>query len=379
MKTREKKSHKKQKSSNEIPLPIEITGPFPFEILSKVLANSTNSPKSIIRFGAKLSLTNHFHHAFFTQEIDRYKKPLATKLLKYVLHGKAQKAKKLYAEMPELLFIRVTAKDLATGIDEEDKMVHREVTASPFQAALAARDIWMLQDMQDHLHRAPNCQQKINEQIKQQFPNDFCLSGSKYDFDWLAGVILNDEQIGLTGKPSEATQAVIKQFRKDFLPKKCRRGILFNVNHLISAHFTYRKYWGGDDHPNSFHSLAYAEIYWSLVIGYLNRLDTTVNAQASCHGLVELLKNMETLPRDFQLKYFPGMHQFGEISYLSEKLGIQVGIDASFGQATNAIDCFTVTNDRYQTLLDYHNTVHEKFLSLIESLLPKNTSTPSLK
>lgn len=369
---------KKQKSSNAIPLPLEITGRLPLEILSNTLATSSN--QQVLQLGTKLSLTNHFHHSFFTQEVDKHKKLLTIKLLKYVLHGKPEEAKEIYSQMPESLFakVKVAVNDLASGLDD-DKVTYREVTLSPFQAALAARDIWLLQNMQPYIHLIPNYQALLKKQIKQQLPNGFSLPPSTYDFNRLAGVILKDAQIGQTGKPSEETLNEIRNFRKHFLPKKCEQGLLFNVNHLIAAHHTYRKHWRGELYANSFYNYRYATVYYSLIIGYLNRLDTTVNAQASCYGLKKLIKSMEALPRNLTLQYCPGMHSDGEIPYFSEKLGVVCGIDASFGIATTAVDCFHTTNNRTQTLLDYHNTVQEKFLELVESFLQEKIPTLTLK
>lgn len=230
---------------------------------------------------------NRTFNAIFKPLADKY---AAKQLLTYIVQGNFAKAREMYTANPKLLFIETTAEEYASGfVLETDDPVHRTVQLSPLRAMVAAGDRWMLPDALQVLAKYTDEETQQSghalaaEQIRQQFPNGFDYPASTYEFNPLVTAIAADQLLRQTGTPSPATQALLEQFREDYLPGIVKSGYLFNLNDLIKVLEIYDlNFLPWDENQLKF--------FWSQVVGYLERLVPAVFAQAISQGIAKVVE-----------------------------------------------------------------------------------------
>lgn len=248
----------------------------------------------------QLSNTCSALYNFFQPELN---KQAVKQLLTYVLQGNAAKAKMMYTVNPGLLFMKSIAEEYAAGVDEDGKAVHRMVAGSPYQAALGAGDIWMLEEMAPYfdqvidIETGKNGSDLAKEQLAQQFPNGFDYPPSTYDFSNIVTAITNDEALIQTGKPSIATETILAQFRKDFMPGLVISGYHFNLNELITACgmcCQNQLSWNGKQE----------NLFWRQIVGFLERLVSAVDAQVISESIIKIAEEKQPLNRSFVIYNF---------------------------------------------------------------------------
>lgn len=296
----------------------------PLEVIEHIAKQA--SPYESRQIKAALSETCRYQHAFFQPQLD------AEKLLRYVLQGKAAEAKAMYEANPELLFMETSSKDYAAGIDKDGKAVHRVIEGSPFRAALGAGDYRMLEDMLTYVGRVVDRKgnqighQLAAEQTVQQFPNGVDYPASTYDFGPLVAAITTDPELIAERTARLATKEVLQQFRNDFMPGVVSVGHHFNLNELIKACEVYNQ----NFNPWNSKQLSF---FFSQVIGYLERLLPTVDAQVLCQGIANMTEGNKPMERKLDLTNYVTNNT---ISYypldadLACRLGVHLGVDTYY-------------------------------------------------
>ena len=241
----------------------------------------------------------------------------AQQLLELVLKptkANLDKAKKMWTANPRILFIEATAEEYAAGLDENLKNVHRIVKASPIRAMAGAGDIWLLKEVieskefKNYVDPVKNktASQLAADEIKKQFPNGFDYPPSTYDYGPLLDAITNDQFEN--NAPSDATRALIAQFRNDFLPDNMvTSGHFFNLNELARAFELC------EANSNAWLYLQ-ASLFWKQVIGYLQRLVSGVIGEVISQGIKNACDGKAPW-RGYQLIYHGGHLQYRHISY----------------------------------------------------------------
>src|SRR5690349_9776954 len=74
-----------------------------------------------------------------------YKTVEAKQLLKYVLEGKAENARKMYTANPKLLFMNVSVDNYQVGLNADDTTLPQKYSSvtTPFRAMAGCGDVWM--------------------------------------------------------------------------------------------------------------------------------------------------------------------------------------------------------------------------------------------
>lgn len=311
-------------------------------------------------------------------------KEAAKQLLKYILQPTAENvenAVKMFTNLPRLLFIEATAPAYAAGIDETGNAVCQIIKASPYRAVLGAGDEDLLNRMKAHFDKvqnfgatADNPQGKTGwevarEQFYQQFPNGIvAYPESIYDFNVLAAAITHDPILAhneynpaIVKNPSEATKALLVQFRNDFLPKEVvTSGHHFNLNHLLKAFEVYNAHWEQWNWNQR-------SLFWCQVIGYVERLVPAVDAQAFCQGLYYLLEQKQPLQRGFKVENWDnnGPTSYFPCSAGAVGLGFGFGIYIAGGAATR---CASSARGPCRGLKNYVEQKHQTLTALSNTL-----------
>ncbi len=180
----------------------------------------------------RLTVTCHNHHAFFAANLS------ASKLLKLVMLGQEDKARTMIEANPALLLMEARFTE-ACG---------RKVKASPFRAALAAKDICMVKMMCEYVGRIPKiidlaqrqgrtieavAATAMLQQFKKQFPDGIDGEASTRDLqptyiDILERIIV---------EPYQDWEAAVKAWRDSIsVQGEIKTGFYFNLSHVIAAH-----------------------------------------------------------------------------------------------------------------------------------------------
>jgi len=261
----------------------------------------------------------------------------AKQMLEAVLKGRWMNAQTMYRTKPELMFIKVEdeveeyAAKITTRVNDEGGeelvLVHRRVKGlSPFQAALAAGDYQLLEDMPSYFDAVVDTENKpigrklAAEQFNEQFPDgDFTYPKSTYNFESLILAITNDDNLITTGEPNDTTKAALLTFKNHYLPGVVTKGHLFNLNDLVKAWELYSsKLSLASRNPWEPNQLTF---FCCQVVGGLELAATAVDAQRLCkadefhHGVDDESRNNSFILRDqFQqqiikddkfMEYFP--------------------------------------------------------------------------
>jgi hypothetical protein len=299
---------------------------------------------------AQLAATNK-RLRFSLSETLKERQP--AQLLEYVLkptQENVRKAKLMIAAHPELMFIETTGIEWASGVEEtvdeagvpHHRAVPRIVKSSPFQGALGAGDKELYEYMAEHfdkvVYKNENGEiietgiQRAQKQMQEQFPNGFEYQKVEKEFTDLMTEVVNaiatDQTLIDHNTPSEATQAVLKQFRNYLLPKDVTQGHHFNLNYLIEAFNLYNQNW---DLWNS----NQLSLFWRQVIGYLERLVPAVGAQAFCQGLYYYVEQNQ--PPTRSLKVYSYLTSTDIEYFSSSDVSAAAGLGFDFGIYTGAI------------------------------------------
>jgi hypothetical protein len=317
-------SESRNKAIGLLDLPIEI----PTAALPRVIESYDDQTKVM----AALSSTCKPLYGFFQPELDQR---AAQQLLSLVLKptkANLEKAKKMYTVNPRLLFIESMGEEYAAGLDENLKNIHRIVKASPIQAMAGAGDRWLLKEVieTDEFKKYVNPASKktANElataEIKKQFPNGFDFPPSTYDFGPLIDAITNDQSLIQHNVPSAATEELLAQFRKDFLPDAVvTSGHFFNLNELVRAFELYDANW----QPWNGNQLS---LFWRQVIGYFEGLVSGVTGEVISQGIMNVIDgkpphrqyDFKNYVTDKKESYFP------LTADPTSRLGLTFGVDS---------------------------------------------------
>lgn len=254
----------------------------PLEILESIPGSVPEQEKWHVI--TKLAATCHSLHAFFEPKLT------PKILLGCVLKGDASRVKKMLDQDPNLLFIKARASDHTkiTIIDnKQSKRIIRTIEASPYQAALGAENMEMLNLMQPYIeNKIANGQETACIQFDEQFPNGIIKNpANTYDFTPLMDAIINEQFINR--KLNERTEAAFGQFRQDFAPTDViKTGKHFNMQIYLDALAFY------DTHFNQFRNWDQRSLFCKQVIGLLQRLFPTCYAQEICQNLKQILEKL---------------------------------------------------------------------------------------
>ncbi|STX81436.1 Uncharacterised protein [Legionella busanensis] len=256
---------------------------------------------------ARLSQTSKGFYQFFKKDME---KEAIKKLSMYVLYGEEIKALSMITCLPERLCGRAKAIDYSG----------RSFECMPFQAALLAHDVTLWKKMESHFDNIPNGQAEKVKQFKEIFPNGLPDQKS-YDFSALMQIISfssDTDVLMLLNNPLDTTSALgqtMKTFRENFTTLSMNE-LFFNPKHLIKAFDTYVQQYDS-------WSMNQSRLFWSQVIGYVQRFLPACYAQALCQGLYYVVEKNDPLTRTLKFKY-------NSISYFplndSSALGFGFGV-----------------------------------------------------
>lgn len=249
----------------------------------------------------KLSLTSKSLGSIASPELEKRLEPLAQKLLSHVVLGQEAEARAMIEKNPKLLLIKSEAKDYQG----------RTIIATPFQAALGAGDKPMWEMMLSYLEalKPGEALRQFQEWFPQGFEGDEIPASSlKDDYNGRARAIIDDAGSG---------QAAIERFREDIShQKEIRQGKIFSLQHLIAA---YAAYIANFDALGTWPK---RDLFWSQVIGYVQRQMNTYDAQVHCSGVQSVLEDPAKFKRS--LKFYNG----GELlpPAVNSGLGFEFGV-----------------------------------------------------
>jgi len=153
----------------------------------------------------------------------------------------------------------------------------------------------------------PDGQAEKARQFKELFPNGL-PEQKPYDFSALVQIInksSNTDVQTLLSNPLDTTSALgqaIKAFREDFTATSMKE-TFFNPQHLIEAFNVYVQQYNLWD-------VNQLRLFWSQVIGYIQRFLPSCYAQAFCQGLYDVAENKKPHGRSLKFEndsqlYFP--------------------------------------------------------------------------
>lgn len=347
----------------------------PLDITTEALPRVIESDDDQIKVMAALSSTCHTLHNVFQPKLD------VKRLLELILKPtkeNLEKAKKMYCANPGLLFIESIGKEYAAGLDENFKNIHRVVKASPIRAMAGAGDIWLLKEVIEtdafKNYVDPVSKKSANElaadEIKKQFPDGFDFPPSKYHYDPLIAAITNDRLLIQHYILSDATKALLVEFRKHFLPDTVTSGHFFNLNHLVSAGEIYAENWSLD----SSWSMTQLRFFWCEVIGYFQGLVTGVVGEVISQGILNVIDG--NAPRR-QYEFRNGVSGKKESYFpLAEdprsRLGLYFGVDSDrvgFGRE-GAVE---IGISNYKNLMSSNKSELERIYAALAATTAKPT------
>jgi len=253
-----------------------------------------NEAKAAIR---NLSETCKSLHQLFYPEREKH---LAKRLLEYVLQGNETKVVEMAKWQPELFFIPSTAQDYAMDLEGNRRTIKNY---SPVQAMVATGDKEMFKAVQPYLDALPNGRQRIQEQIKEKFPNGTDYPPCTDEFNRLikavAAAINNDQQIRWDWKnPNTATLQALEEFR-NYLTKThlgiIEKGHHFNLNNFIKTEEFCAdrwRFWNGNQ----------LSFFLVKVMAFQQRLCTAWQMQGNCTGFYYYVEKNRPLARHFKIK-----------------------------------------------------------------------------
>lgn len=248
-------------------------------------------------------------YGFFQPELEKL---AAKKLAQHILWGEKHEACNFLAQKPQLLFMKTTAMDYALGFDGS----RRIIVASPYQAILGAGDTDMLQALPPILKRIKDGEALAREQFDQQFPYDlFQPNTPTYDFSALINAISQDQFVNHCF--SEPTRLALEHFRDHFKPTTHHSGYHFDLQTLIHAYTLYAQYHPQWDAPHQ-------SFFFRLVIGYLQRLVSTCDAQIFCQGIFNVVAYDKPIIQR-TLKLCDGQDYFPNVTTPTLGLGVDFG------------------------------------------------------
>lgn len=222
---------------------------------------------------------------------------LARKLLTHVVLGEQDHAHAMIEANPALLLIRTKVVDYSG----------RTIIATPFQAALGAEDTLMWQMMLDYIEP-----EKALRQYNQQFPEGIDVKSARE----LLPIYNTLAQAIIEGRGEEA----IANFREFITqPDTITQGKHFNMQHLVAAMHVYA------DRFDDLGSYNNQKMFWSQVIGYVQRQMPSVYAQAHCSDLKNIEENEGAFERTLDLKNNNGEPLF-PLGALDSGLGFDFGV-----------------------------------------------------
>ena len=242
------------------------------------------------------------------------KKIAIKKLNTHILRGEEKEALEMIRNHPEILRAKSTATDYSNR-------TFKKVT--PFQAALLSHDVTLWKKIEPFFDIFPDGKEEKLQQFKEIFPQGL-PEQSAYDCSALIYIISNSSDADLQtllDNPLDTTTMlgqVINAYRQEF-KKLAMEKKIFNPEHLVTAFNIYTQQfrsWLAKQHY----------IFWSQVIGYMQRFLPTCYAQAFCQGLYKVATRKESLKRSLKITstskaYYPlenaaGLgYDFGAYSY----------------------------------------------------------------
>ncbi len=251
------------------------------------------------------------HYPFFQTG----KNKMLENLLSHIARGEQAQAEAIIKFNPKLLFQSGNVSDL---------IGNKFMDYSPVKLACFTHDADMLEMMKPYLGRVKDGEEQFTNILKE--ANQAYENQEVYDFGFLVAAFNS-------GNASQIEEA-LEKFRKDFEPRKIQDEKSFNMNNLLKAydiHINTQQQWAVENKT----------IFWTQVIGYLQRSLPACYAQAIC--CTDFLSVMEgTKPLKRELKFDgrdPFYHRSGVVTE-KEGLGFDFAIYFGFlGDNRSAYPC----------------------------------------
>ena len=217
-------------------------------------------------------------------------------LLNRVVKGKQKEAEEIIKANPTLLLSKGTA------IDYSNRTIH----GTAFQIALGAEDVryqpheeCMIEMIKRYLKQLPDGEEEIAIQIHEQFPDGWeKIEEKRVENDWNAlQKVVNAIS---NARPCDDCETELQEFRDYLKPIGIiKTGKHFNIQLLVQAFKLYDKNFNHFDGVNSHQN----HLFWTKVIGYIERFLPACYAQACSQGIYYIVENSEKLTRSLKFRF----------------------------------------------------------------------------
>jgi hypothetical protein len=323
-----------------------------------------------------LKVQDHSHLAITCSRFRTLFQPMVSikKLLQHIAYGEQEAAEKMIDADPRLLMMSDTVVDYShpTIID-----------VTPAQLAFGGDDEVMCAMLKEKLcvYSATMHQHRewgeiiFSNQIRAKFPDDDAKAEQQAaaEFDELMAQLLaaiNDPLANLNEELNHAQNEsplrnLLNKFRAKFAPGEIRMGKHFNVQLLLKALEIY------DANYERF-GVSKFQLFWSQVVGYLERLLPVSYVQAGCQGLNKVIKG-EPLKRELAL-FFPNTSYYPLDADHKNRLGFNHGV--YFCQMGRRANGGWIGNEWIRLLGKLISTKNLKLAELVRPHQEEKTSRP---
>ena len=305
IKNKEKMIEPRDNTSRPLSAPLQLSN-LPAEVLTMHIGSYLDN-----RSKARCSQTSQGFYQWFNGGL---KKIAIEKLGTHVLYGEEKETLLMIEHCPARLRARSTATDYSGRIFEGVTL---------FQMAILSHDVALWKKIEPFFNTLSYGQAEKVRQFREIFPQGL-PEQRPYDFSALIHIISNSSDTDLQtllDNPLDTTTTlgqVINTFRKEF-KKLTKEETFYNPEHLVTAFNIYSQQfnsWLAKQHY----------LFWSQVIGYIQRFLPTCYAQSFCQGLYKIATRKEPLKRSLKITstskaYYPienaaGLgYDFGAYSY----------------------------------------------------------------
>ncbi len=234
----------------------------------------------------------------------------------------------------------------------------RDIEATPLQLALAMQDVDLAIIIIKYLYEIDP--QQIIQQITEQFPHGWQFDEEKQLQEDMLALRRAVQGIERDGHEMAAI-AQFKQYIDDKAKNPLKSGKFFDFRALLYAFKLRNEYFDRFGGKDSYKNI----LYWTQVVGYLERLLPPFYAFALCDRIDLLVLNKLEVHRDASLRYSPETSFFpAKVSVSRSGLGYDYAIEGGRISRSHRFDV-----EKFEKLINYFRQFNEsnekQFLELI--------------
>lgn len=228
------------------------------------------------------------------QQKEKQRKERLITLLQYVVYGDQDEAEKLIKAYPYLLLEKETVTDYSG----------RQIHGTALQLALGAEDVccphptygneeFMAEMILRYMRQLPKGQEAITEQIAQQFPKDWITQHERSTAQQIIALVEVSNIIFNPNTSNDDCETALQIFRNCLLPKDTiTTGHHFGIQLLFAAFNSFI------EKNDLLERLNRLDLFWSKVIGYIQRYLPACYAQAFSQNIHSLVDHYNHVDQD---------------------------------------------------------------------------------